>query len=321
MPTMLHIIEESFAKLGCGLDGALTEGKFDDYIIYNNVVHEATSDNQPNQPYRPDTYDLSNHAPDMELKDMVACLFGSRGIVFEKCGETIQTRYVSDILNTKRDDWTKYSSDYSCTGKESEGYTIPEKRDDNDNCMEEGQLETVTIGEGEKDIELTLGTLPMKENLNNVYTQPLTADYWLTACTNQVGTSPVWGTSEDFCFRVLQYGGMQPDSSGNLYPFATSLTDNYDGVRLFPCSTQLAGDDGVYENFLKEMYNIRCNTDSLAMQLPICTHDLIKELRFLEPRKRVCTSTGVANVVIEEIKITMTCDYVEPPTFSFRIEC
>ena len=183
------------------------------------------------------------------------------------------------------------------------------------------QQESIIVDGGEKEIELTLGTLPMKNLQTNILENPSTGERWLVPCTNMVGTSPVWGTSEDFCFRVLQYGGMQPDSSGNLYPFATSLTDNYDGVQLFPCSTQLAGDDGAYENFLKEMYNIRCNTDSLAMQLPICTHDLIKELRFLEPRKRVCTSTGVANVVIEEIKITMTCDYVEPPTFSFRIEC
>jgi hypothetical protein len=80
---------------------------------------------------------------------------------------------------------------------------------------------------------------------------------WRVPFVPEKGSSPAWSQDEKKSeLRLLFYRGMQKDSEGNLYPYASTDVINYDGQVIAKNSLHLHSKYGTYEKHLRRWYRM-----------------------------------------------------------------
>ncbi len=150
----------------------------------------------------------------------------------------------------------------------SKGITVENAIEGDDIYKGYPPKESHIIGDGEKNVPLKIGTLPMKWEYNPTYSSSY---QWVLPTTKVAGNTPgnLHRNSERFynvfqsspppnrCpLRVLMYHGMKADSHGQLYPYASSVSIDYAGNKVANYSLWPNENDSIFEYFQRDYYEI-----------------------------------------------------------------
>lgn len=164
------------------------------------------------------------------------------------------------------------------------GVTIKFARDTGDAYEKElPQLNDYTIGIGEKDVTLRLGTLPMTvRRQTSIFTQALAglADIgtrWmvpiakrrgitLDATYKKLGNYSINFPPETIPPKLLAYYGLQKDAANKLYPFGSSLSRNVKQEECGPMSLQPDEPNSLFHRYVRPYHEFRSFSKKITLR-------------------------------------------------------
>lgn len=211
--------------------------------------------------------------PDMSVADFLKAIKGRFGLVFSyNANERVcQIAQFSSSVNAgPAIDLTPYQSGaYDTDRPRDTGFTLSEFLDENDQQYRDvdgKQIKpnSVSLGKGEEPISLRCGTTQQ-----TYADSPLSTGQWLVPTVRIAGNTfdPRFAQSERFIkenkrpsaigLQLLSYYGMQPDSTGSLYPFASPDVRNARQEVIGTQALTLRGRYGAWRQYLRPYYFFR----------------------------------------------------------------
>ncbi|GAB3177700.1 hypothetical protein [Telluribacter humicola] len=230
--------------------------------------------------------ELSQHVPDMSVGDFLKALraFKGLGVFFD--GRARQVRFVdyrtlrsSSQYQDFTDGFIPESDQYD--QPDQGGYTLKNYVEETDELYKEVETFQLyhTVGDGEAPIDLQVGTLFMTRDPN--YDSPANASWMIPVC-KQPGNlgDPIFNASKNysayasgadpknkFGLRLLSYRGMQADGAGALYPYASSVSYNFDYETVGTLSLMPGEPDDVFAQYQRHYYEMLAGSRKVQVDL------------------------------------------------------
>lgn len=178
---------------------------------------------------------IAEHLPDMTVGEFLKAIrkYFVLSFEFRNPPGIVEIKSLAQILDSQEiEDWSNYQSleNPRLRRPENRGFSVKVAEDSGDKLYKESNFNpTFTLGDGEQNYDVPIGTLNMYKATN-----PHTGAKWIIPRALQRGNvrdaklsrsaaySPQLPLSNEPKLRLLAYRGMQPDSSGQLYPMLTS---------------------------------------------------------------------------------------------------
>lgn len=239
---------------------------------------------------------LASLLPDATVADLLIVLQQtcSLGYLFNPVRKELTIRPLREIIadpayldRQVRAGWRDVATDL-------DGVTLGFTVDGGDDLCKNFTWPEVRLGNGKEQIRPAADTLRMVREAD-----PLNAGrQWLVPAAEQKGGSPRAGLDMQDNrvgqLRLLFYWGLQPDSTGGLYPLSTSGNENYQGNKVGNYTLQWDGPHGLYEQWHQAWLAFRLNarqeerivllTLGEFLALDPARKDRVQELLFLWER-------------------------------------
>ena len=259
---LYYVMVKIKESTGISMDGFLAENpELANLMLHNthaiNYVEKIFNE-VPVSTFAP-RINPADHLPDMTVMEFLLNLKKLFGLSYEYKEESKHIRFykLRDTLGNGSyfEHTDKCGPDYEFTYKEEPGVVIGYQAE------EEETPEELVIGSGGEDFRSAFGYIKAE-------VLPSDARYgsdWKIPVSREEGR---WhGQEPKNKARLFFYYGNKPDSMGYNYAFASH--DNYDlqGNRLKEITLELAGADGIYENFLKKIADVLAYSDPIERTL------------------------------------------------------
>jgi len=241
-------------------------------------------------------YNLRDFMPHITSWQLLQSLMGILGFVILEEGEGFTFLSRNDMM-TEVDalDWTdRAEPQFSATKQaEADGFTFEFK--DLDTKVAQGQfLKAYKTGNGEKKVSVEIGPCAVVRELTF---GPAT---WIIPYTDRNGDG-----DDNYKGFLMYYRGMQPNSIGDDYPFATNNIFDVDGVAVG--THTLAWDNGSndlynenWETFAEFLTAARKCQKTLRLDIP----DLIALKNWRNSRRRIFHNDGILDGYISQVSFT-----------------
>lgn len=309
MPFLKAAFEEIFRTAG-GL--AVTGSFFSDsdlakLIIYNNNSLEVDISetnyiedievitNIENYIYLSfkQSYNLADHLPDLSYYEFVTKVASMFPLVYQVNAGTIKIDTVQALLSKSSidlssyvlEDWKKKNTKYSDYDLSYTRYNTPEENEAylQDLRSEENGLEAIKIKS-----EFFTHYFRRIIDLNTADEAGENARRWVVPTDPFVGSTIANDVGASADLRLLFYYGLQPDSKGQNYPFASFLPENLNSESLGPYSLEWDGPKGLYQQHWKEYIELLMS-DELTMQF------LLPMQKIIELKQNITTAIYVSH--------------------------
>lgn len=231
--------------------------------------------------------------PDVRVADLLIVLQQTfaLGYLFNPVRKVVEIRALKDIIQNAAYLDRRARAGWRDVATEQDGFTLGYSADSGDDLLKNFTWPEVRIGNGKEEIRPAADTLRMVREANG-------GRQWLVPAAEQEGYSPRTGLDMENNtlgqLRFLFYRGLQPDSTGALYPLGSSGTENYQGQTVGQYSLQWDGPQGLYETWHKDWLAFRSSarqeerivplTLAEFMALDPARKDRVQELLFLWER-------------------------------------
>lgn len=227
------------------------------------------------------TLDVRDYVPNITLADFFKALrsFFGLGIFVDVTFRQVIFKTVRALREEEIYTQVGFSPTAKMTIEEevSQGITVENALDSDPVYKTLSPRESFVIGEGEKTVSLKIGTLPMVWESNPGYI----SYRWVLPMTQVPGnvSGSLYKTSENWynvfqnasppneCpLRILIYHGLQPDSGGAMYPYASSISINYEAERLAKYSLWPDEADNIFEYFQRPYFEMLESARTITSQ-------------------------------------------------------
>lgn len=300
-PFLVYILRKLFANYGYKLTGSwLEEEEIRRLVIFNTKTLDF-ADSYVNV-FRTE-FAYNQHVPDMKVSEFVKAIRATFGLgfVFNSLAKTIEVVKLRDIVrDLSYVDWrARHVQVTKWKPNESNGFVLTFSPDDNNelNKLLPDDLVKFKVGGGFTEIPFNLGTVGVQEDQDMIHGNR----HWLLPTVDQQGGSEMFATDGEFSLTLLSYRGMQPDSNGVLYPFATSGTRNYAGDEIGTQELALAGPKGLHELYHRHWLQFLSDADAIDTEIDLSLTDL----RTLKPERKVLVQTEQSTFKALWTKVTV----------------
>lgn len=239
------------------------------------------------------TFPLAAALPDVRLADLLLTLqqLFALAFVFNPVRREVRIIALRDVVADAGYLVRRAGAGYRDVANELNGFTLAFTDDSDDELLKSNHWPTLAIGGATEKIQPAADTLRMVREAD-----PLQAGrQWLVPAAEQAGRS----ARTDFDqadkrsshLRFLFYRGLQPDSTGGLYPLGSSGTTNYRGQAVGRYALEWDGPAGLYAQWHKPWLDFRANarTEERTVALTLgeflaldpTRKDLVEGLKFL----------------------------------------
>ncbi|MDJ1480294.1 hypothetical protein QNI16_07345 [Cytophagaceae bacterium YF14B1] len=282
-PYLKFILSEIVRNYGYSLTGAwLNEDYVKRLVIYNNY--------QPSYPGQAagaapnGALNYQKHVPDVTITTFLNALrqLFCLAYIVNANNKTIQIVRLKDVINdTSFIDWTdKSERTFKEDVADRIGYTLKQTVETEDELNKSLATDWAEYkyGAGGELVTTEMSTLHMVR-------VPQSFRNWLVPATEQVGSSPFYGTGESnkFTPRLLMYAGLKNDSMSTPYPLGSAVNEVYSGAPFTDRSLQYAGQYGLYEKNWKEWIAFLDKTRTVQYSVQLSMSDLLT----LDPTRKV----------------------------------
>lgn len=245
-----------------------------------------------------DRYNLSNHLPNISVFDFLQNLANDFCLFYRYNDNLWEMEPCKELLTEEIEDWTHLATpDYNAVKTDKKNITLGYNRDE-DYPNFESQLEGV---DGGKDAEEFI--IEYDSMYDSIETDRVNIEReWRVPLVYDQGTSDAAGLSNEMKTRLLFYRGMQPDSEGNDYPFASHSNENFNGDLVGNYSLDWNGEYGRYENWFREYISI-IQGNEVAKKMRFNIAELLKNRDFRNVRKRIWHRSGEMVGVLKSIQV------------------
>lgn len=225
--------------------------------------------------------DVNNYVPDLNLIDFFKYVRGyfGVGIFVDTTLREVHFKTAKTLVEEEIYEHVGFADPKKITIEQesSLGITLETADISDDIYKDMAPRASFVIGEGEKTMSLKIGTLPMLWEYNPIYI----SYRWVLPATKIAGNTPgnLHQTSSRYYNifqgaqppnacppRLLIYHGLQPDSSGELYPYASSISINYAGTRLSSYSLWPDEPDCIFNKLQKWYYELIDNARTITSE-------------------------------------------------------
>jgi hypothetical protein len=208
------------------------------------------------------------------------------GIFFDS--NTLEARFelydtIRDSSQTPRDLTPFVLAGYENEVPDEKGYIVTSYEDSNDELFRDKDPVSTKIKEGQKAIKAKIGSLKMYRGYNPDNTSNAADQMnWLVPDAAQKGNlisgifieekeyyNGAYNHKNEFGLRLLAYKGIQPASNGKFYPYATSLSTNFQQTKTGTWSFDAAQKDSIYQQLTVPFYMFLANARRLGYELII----------------------------------------------------
>jgi len=312
-PVLRSVLDAIIPLVGAvSLTGTFVDdAEIADLILWNNTAIDRVISAEEYIVDFPATNESHIYEPEFDLKDLmpdISAMDLLKGLISMFC---LYIRYEQgkiiinpcrDALTAKPEEWTAYAEpSYNQDIPESVAYTLDYNRQGDDTNLV-GQLQRVNGGTDAQDFISQPFTLHYR-----LETDPLDTDRaWNIPIISEKGTSSYYKIANKASFRLLFYRGMQPDSGGNDYPFASHSNLNLQGESVGNYSLDWQGPNGLYEKWWKEYIHLRTHGRPLKMRFRLSVDQLIDLSRWRKGSKVIYTEFGQVTGIIQSIQFRAT---------------
>lgn len=268
----------------CTFFGYTAKGSFiNDPEINTWVIYNTQALQSPNIITREGLFaDLRLHVPYMTISDFFKALRDDLGlsIVFDSTNMQVTFELYKTIIesSTQVTDLSAFTlAGYENDMPDEKGFAIISYEDSNDLLLKNADPITTKIKKSQKDVKANIGFLTMSRTFNPDSVQQT----WLIPRAEQSGNLPSrifydeseyysvsYNHKNEFGLRLLSYHGMQPSSNG-LYPYATSLSSNYEQKKIGNLSFDPTQNDSIYKQLTIPFYQFLANAKRLSYEMLI----------------------------------------------------
>jgi hypothetical protein len=288
-PKVVPLLRQCLALYGYTVTGPW----LDDPEIQQLVVYSLTSLDVATGSGLATEFPLAASLPDVRLADLLLTLqqLFALGFVFNPVRKELRVVALRDVVANAGYQVRRASSSYRDVANELNGFKLCFTDDSDDELLKSNHWPTLTIGGAAEVIQPAADTLRMVREAD-----PLSLGrQWLVPAAEQAGRS----ARTDFDqtdkrashLRFLFYRGLQPDSTGCLYPLGSSGTVNYRGQAVGNYALEWDGPQGLYAQWHQPWLDFRANarTEERTVALNLgefltldpTQKDMVQGLKFL----------------------------------------
>lgn len=279
---LVYALRKCFEKLGLTLSGEFVENEEIKTWVFEGAVATNWSIGQGNY-----VVDVWKYVPDVSLVDLVKYLrdFEGVGTFVDWDKKTVEMVRLTE--KTADDSYIDLTGcelvKYEYGIAEKTGYVVSQMVDDTDLEWKNRKYKnSFTLGNGEKEVSLKIGTVMMiTEN------KPFGGGQWLIPMAQRPGNLLHGSFSESSSYsvdsedrasykltnepkiRLLSYRGLQEDSIGVLYPYATSTQATVNGTVVGSRMLKFDGATGQWYSQTEKYYSVLDSLRPLQMELLI----------------------------------------------------
>lgn len=276
------IIREISTKLGFRAEGAwIVDAEIECLIIFNTQT-------LPGYDFSKISYDIipGLHLPDITVSEFFKRLkaFFGLGIFFDPKNKVVtyeSYKHIRQITECQDLSYQQIADSVEWSYPEESGFVIQSGEDSGDQLFKENfYVRKQRIGKGENVISLGISStymhtgpsfsMPVVKQLGNLG-DPIfveNSNYSLY----ESGAKP----KNPFDFRLLSYRGLQPDASGLLYPFASSVSYNYRSEQVGTLSLLTGEPDDVFKHYQEPYYEMIAKSKRGSIDLLLSTEEINK---------------------------------------------
>lgn len=275
-----HTIEQVCLHLGLKAVGSWLDEYETRRLVWDNNI--AIEENYYNgQVFANSVVRVGDFAPDLTIAEFFKALRGFFGV-----GIFVNTMLKEVLFKTaKKLTYEEHyvevgfaqQSKFTADQEAQKGITLENNVDSSDEIYKAyPPTETHVIGEGEKKVPLKIGTLPMvwehNPDFNTAWVIPATKTEG-NVSGNLYQDSARWynksqnATPPNECpLRVLIYHGLQPTSTGESYPLASSISINQEGEKIASYSLWPNEPDSIFYVLQQHYYHIINNERTITSE-------------------------------------------------------
>ena len=249
------LLRAAFAQFGYTLSGAW----LDDPEIQQLVVYATRALDQPLSQEPAPTFLPGAALPDVRVADLLLapqalfCL----GYVHNPTRREITVVALRDVVAGAGARARTARAGFRDVANETDGFRLAFTADGDDALAKDAPLPELRVGNAQETIQPAADTLRMVREEDPL--QP--GRRWLVPAAEQVGQTPrvdfEQGDHRLEHLRFLFYRGLQPDSTGALYPLASAGTVNYDYQTVGQYALAWDGEQGLYQTWHKPWLDFR----------------------------------------------------------------
>jgi hypothetical protein len=302
---LVPLLKRCFAAFGYEVTGPwLDDPEIQQLIVYSvRALDLATGAGLATD------FPIASLLPDVRVAELLLVLQQTfaLGYVFNPVRKQVRLVPLRDVVADAGYQLRRAGADYRDVASEVDGFTLAFTTDSDDELLKGAPWAELVIGGGKEKIQPAVDTLRMVTEADPV--RP--GRQWLVPATEQPGYS----ARTDFDqadkrsshLRLLFYRGLQFDSTGSLYPLASSGTVNYNGAPVGQYALEWGGPQGLYAQWHKPWLdfqeNARIEERTLTLTLgeflalDPTRKDMVEGLKFLW--ENVSVSVGGAETLGE----------------------
>ncbi|MEO0626206.1 MAG: hypothetical protein AAFY91_04400 [Bacteroidota bacterium] len=219
---------------------------------------------------------------------------------------------VRNILRSIPIDWTNRTEQgYNAVYDPKESFTLDYDRQDEE-LTERRQLLKVDGGLNAEEYILPMFSFHEQvKTFDRTYRLPV---------TSQVGTVPPLNLENDPGFRLLFWRGLQPDTEGNPYPYASHSRVNALGEQVGNYSLDWNGPGGLFETWWAEYILLLQHGRTLTIEMRLSVQDILQVLEWQSVRRQIVTPNGTAVGVIKELRVKLSPSSIGLARVTFQLE-
>jgi hypothetical protein len=250
-------------RAALGLYGYSVGGPWvDDPEIQQLVVYSTTSLDRADFESAKLSFALNSVLPDVRLAELLLVLqqMFALGFVFNPVRKEVRIVPLREVATGAGYQVRRAAAGYKDKANDTAGFTLAFTADTTDELLKGQDWPQVVVGAGGETIQPALDPLRMVREAD-----PWAAGReWLVPAAEQPGRSD-WPAFEQATvrsshLRLLFYRGLQPDSTGALYPLGTAGTVNYAGDTVGDYALEWDGPNGLYQKWHKPWLDFRANS-------------------------------------------------------------
>ena len=313
MPFLHAILQQSFLALSIDtLIGDLVEdSELRKLILYSNrtLDHNISPENfiidQENitDPLTwngfPESYNLASQLPDLTLYEFILAIQSLIPFLIQVEGGKVRLDTIQSYLNQQAEDFTaRIEPSYDLEIPEYDSFSLDYDRQE-EAVLEAEQLLKIAAAIGVEN------TLEITSSYFSLYTRRTTFSSrgFSIPITKDKGYSALAGIDEDTPLKMLIYHGLQPDSAGNTYPFASHSNTNHVFQQVANLSLDFQGQHGLYENYWKDYIKLLVNGETITLNMRLSLADILS-IKARPAKKIYCYHPkGAFQAIIKKVQV------------------
>ncbi len=277
--------------------------EFGELCLYSNyALDELFFDHYEEGPrylnHHKQSIDLNEHVPDMSAREFLIALMDFFNLHIRIYGDYLYLLPRSEPIRQRPIDWSqKGTKIYNIEEQARKGFRLRFPKDPTDRYTP--QLPHYISGAGERYLTMTIGSFPM--NTDKLWAVA-NARIKVPVVKQLVRTDVMDTSAEAPTPRLLFYKGLQSNSSGDNYPYATTDTTDYLGNSLGTLALVWEGPEGLYEKHHKGSVDL-LDKDTTSISCLLTPGDLARLTRWKNSRRRIYHSEGTIDGVVKSVKL------------------